>query len=48
MAIADELLSRDNITGIYEMSYEALEASATLWEYIDVSGVIQGKQRYYT
>ena len=48
MTIADELLSRESLTGIYEMSYEALEASATLWEYLDASGTIQGEQRQTT
>lgn len=39
--IANDLLSY-GITGIYEMSYDAIEASTVQWEYRALDGTIQG------
>lgn len=39
--LADELLSR-GLSGVYEMTYEAIENSAVRWEYRGLDGVVQG------
>lgn len=39
--IADELLST-GLSGVYDMSYEAIENSAVQWEYRGLDGVIHG------
>ena len=39
--LTDELLSR-GLSGVYEMTYEAIENSAVRWEYRGLDGVVQG------
>ena len=39
--LADELLSR-GLSGVYDMTYEAIENSAVRWEYRGLDGVVQG------
>jgi GYF domain len=39
--LTDELLSR-GLSGVYDMTYEAIENSAVRWEYRGLDGVVQG------